>query len=295
MRIYLTGSDGMLGTALAAVFRSDTEHPVRGVSVRDFDIADEAALRRSMDGFEPDVVIHTAAHAVVDDCEVDPALAMRVNVEGVRNVARECRQRGVKLVHLSSDYVFAGDDPPPGGYVETDVPGPVSVYGLTKLAGEAIAATVPDHVVVRTSWLFGGADERTDVVLATARAALRGRSSALVCDQYGSPTYTVDLAEAIRYLLVHRPATTGVVHIVNGGAASWYEVGETLIDALGPDGIRAAPTPRPMAECGFVGKRPRRSALCTDRLTGLGHRMPGWPDAIARFAGRLVAEEGSHV
>jgi len=133
-RLFLTGADGMVGSALTAALAATPatrDWIVCGVSVRDFDIGDGAAVIRSIGGFRPDVVIHAAANAVVDSCESDPKAALRVNVAGTRNVVDACRPLGSRLIYLSSDYVFAGDATPAGGYREDDTPSPLSVYGVT--------------------------------------------------------------------------------------------------------------------------------------------------------------------
>lgn len=288
MRVYLTGADGMFGTALTEAL-APTGWELRGVTVRDFDIADGAAVDASVGEFAPDIIVHTAAHAIVDDCEADPKLALRVNVDGVRAVAAAARKYGSKLVYLSSDYVFDGRDVPEGGYREDDIPNPLSVYGLTKLAGERITATVADHLIIRTSWLFGSSNERTDNVLATVRGAVRGQRASLIDDQFSCPTYTVDLADAIRYLLTECPTVTGTVHIANGGTASWHDVGRLSLRAYDPAlVISMAPTPTSIDDCGFLGGRPHDSTLNTNRLAGLGYRMPAWSDAVIRFCARLA-------
>lgn len=289
MRVYLTGADGMLGTALTARIASETntaDWAVRGVSITDFDIADGVAVARSIADFAPDVVVHTAAHAIVDDCERNPRLAMRVNVAGTHHVAQACVRQGARLVYLSSDYVFDGRS---GGYREQDVPDPLSVYGLTKLTGERIAASVPDHLVVRTSWLFGGRDPRLDTVLATVNELRVGGRPRLVADQYSSPTYVADLAAALTWLLPSAPDARGTLHVANQGRASWYEVGQLVRDLLSPIG-RGEPEPLAMADCGFVGARPRDSHLDSGRLATFGWPMPHWSDAVTRHVARLTGE-----
>ncbi|MFJ2742610.1 dTDP-4-dehydrorhamnose reductase [Streptomyces sp. NPDC087440] len=287
-RVYVTGADGMLGTALRRALAEDpaTAHwTVRGVSLQDFDISDARAVADSVEAFRPDVVVHTAAHAVVDDCERDPALALRVNVAGVRNVAHACRRTGSRLVSLSSDYVFDGAAPPDGGYREDDLPSPLSVYGVTKAAGERVCALLGDRALsVRTSWLFGGEDARVDVVLAALRSGADGAPAALVHDQYSRPTYTEDLARALVFLLTRPEPVSGTLHIANAGTASWHDVGLALRE-LRPH----LPEPKPLAmtECGFVGGRPRDSTLSTGRLTALGLTLPHWRDALERFCARL--------
>ncbi|MDJ1132748.1 dTDP-4-dehydrorhamnose reductase [Streptomyces iconiensis] len=283
-RLYLTGGDGMLGTALTGALATDPvagDWELRAVSARDFDIADAAAVSASIESFRPDVVVHTAAHAVVDDCERDPALALRVNVAGVRNVADACRRTGSRLVYISSDYVFDGADPPEGGYRETDIPSPLSVYGLTKLAGERICALLGDQALsVRTSWLFGGADARVDVVLAALQQGAAGEPAALIADQYSLPTYTADLARALTFLLTRPEQVSGTVHVANAGTASWYDVGLALCEER-----PGMPEPKPLAmvECGFAGGRPRDSSLATGRMAALGLTLPHWRDALKRF------------
>ncbi|MEU5523792.1 NAD(P)-dependent oxidoreductase [Streptomyces sp. NPDC047860] len=287
MRVYLTGADGMLGTAFTTALRTDpvtAGWPLHGVSIADFDIGDREAVLASIDAFRPDVVVHTAAHAIVDDCELQPALASRVNVGGVRNVVEACRRTGSRLISLSSDYVFDGAAPPPHGYDEDDLPAPLSVYGMTKVAGERIAALLPDHVNVRTSWLFGGTDERLDTVLSVVRKAQRGERAQLIHDQFSLPTYTADLARALVFLLTEGSAVRGTVHIANQGSASWYQVGRHVLELLGTDAAEElAPEPVSFDRAGFAGGRPRNSTLSIARLAGLGCTLPTWQDAVARF------------
>lgn len=286
-KVYLTGADGLLGTAFAAALGKDpltAGWTVRGVARKDFDIADTDAVRASMDAFAPDIVVHTAAHAIVDDCEADPKLALRVNIAGTSNVVEGCRRHGSRLVYISSDYVFDGRTTPLGGYREDDVPNPVSVYGLTKLAGERLGALVPRHLNIRTSWLFGGADDRVDLVLDTVRRIRRGERVPLIADQFSRPTYVADLARAMVFLLTREEPVTGTIHIVNEGTASWYEVGRHLCSVLGTG---PEPEPLSMDACGFLGDRPANSALATSRLDGLGFTMPSWQDAARRFCEEL--------
>jgi dTDP-4-dehydrorhamnose reductase len=290
MRLYLTGSDGMVGTALRSAIAADPstkDWKVRGVSIRDFDIGDADAVRESITDFRPDVVLHAAALAIVDECEADPTLAMWVNVAGTHHVASACRRVGARMVYLSSDYVFDGEHVPASGYTESDLPNPLSVYGLTKLAGERIVAGLPQHLIIRTSWLFGGADERTDNVLATIGRARRGELTRLIDDQYGCPTYTGDLAEALVRLL--RRGHTGTLHVTNAGAATWFEVGERALRLVDPElARRFPPEPGALDGSGFLGVRPRNSILAGDCLAALGIRLPHWSDALARVCAELV-------
>ncbi|MEU8916006.1 NAD(P)-dependent oxidoreductase [Streptomyces nigrescens] len=291
MRLYMTGADGSLGKALTQELSTDPRTAgwtVQGVSVTDFDIGDEAAVLASVESFRPDIVLHLAAISIVAPCETDPGLALRVNVSGVHQVAEACRRAGSKMVYISSDYVFDGADAPEDGYRETDVPNPLSVYALTKLAGEQIAAHVPEHLVVRTSWLFGGAAENNDDVLATIRAAERGEQQKLIDDQYSRPTYTVDLARALIHLITLEAFPTGTVHVANEGRATRYELGAYALSQYDPKlNADHPPTAISFDECEFVGGRPKFSAFNTDRLAGLGFAMPDWRDAVNRHCAVL--------
>jgi dTDP-4-dehydrorhamnose reductase len=166
----------------------------------------------------------------------------------------------------------------------------VNVYGLTKLAGERATTLLDDHLIVRTSWLFGGADERVDPVLATVRRASCGQRTGLIADQYGLPTYVEDLARALLFVLTYEPRVTGAIHVANRGTASWYEVGRYVLSVLDPTaGSALAPERLALSDCAMVGERPRNSTLSTERLASLGYVMPSWRDAVRRFCARLAA------
>jgi dTDP-4-dehydrorhamnose reductase len=299
MRIYLTGADGMFGTAF---FRALSRHPGLarqprlGVSVTDFDIADADAVRTSVRDFRPDVIVHAAANAIVDACENDPAMALRTNVQGTSNVAEVCRDVGARLVYLSSDYLFDGSARPPDGYPADAVPRPLNIYGLTKLAGERVTQAVDRHLIIRTSWLFGGTDENTDQLLAAVRAMLAGERPALINDQVSRPTYARDLAEGVVRLLALAELPTGVLHLTNTGQASWYEAGLVAADQLRRlSGIAVPdPEPVPLAQCGLAAHRPRYSVLGLPAHTeGAASTLPHWSDAVRRYCAEVLASGGA--
>ncbi len=289
MRVYVTGANGNLGTALLHALATDpvaSAWDVLGVSISDFDIADATAFASSADDFRPDLVIHLAAIATIGGCDANPRRALAVNVAGAGHAAEAARRHDAGLIYVSTDYVFDGVSPPPAGYAETDVPNPLSLYALTKLAGERIAQAVPRHLIVRTSWLFGGVGEYDDDVLASVGEAQRGGHTRLLADQFSRPTYTADLAAAMIYLISHD--VTGTVHVAGDGEATRYDLGMFAVCAVDPVlAEHYAPEQVEFADVGYGGDRPQYSSLDTSKLTGLGFVMPHWQDAVLRLCADL--------
>ena len=209
--ILVVGAHGMLGRDLMTVLPG--EH--RGVDIDDVDITSQESVRTLMVTLKPEVVVNVAAYTDVDGCETKRELAYAVNGDGVGNLARVTADIGAKLVHISTDYVFDGSKGSP--YREDDPTGPLSVYGQSKLLGEQNARLNPDHLIIRTQWLYGLHGKNfveTMLTLAAERTVL-----SVVDDQIGSPTWTVDLALAIRALLA--TDCRGTYHAANAGFCSW--------------------------------------------------------------------------
>ncbi|WP_246098272.1 dTDP-4-dehydrorhamnose reductase [Rhodococcus spelaei] len=272
-RILVTGARGQLGTALlrrGAEARLD----MVGLSSGELDIADAGAVR---DAVEPgSVVLNCAAYTAVDAAETDEADAQRVNVDGARNLARACARVGAQLVHVSTDYVFAGDAGVP---YEPDAPtGPRTVYGRTKLAGErAVLEADPGAVVVRTAWVYSGVG--TDFVATMLRLQRDRETVDVVDDQVGSPTYAGDLAAGLLELAGREDVAGGVLHATNSGQASWFELARAVFSGVGADPARVHPCssaqfPRP-------APRPAYSVLspASWAAAGLTPLRP-WPEAL---------------
>ncbi|HET9951534.1 MAG TPA: dTDP-4-dehydrorhamnose reductase [Candidatus Eisenbacteria bacterium] len=281
MRILVTGANGMLGRALAE--RLSSGHSLLLWGREEADLADDAAVEEAARGIEFDAIVNAAAFTEVDRCESDYDLALRGNRDAVRNVARLARERGARLVTVSTDYVFDGTKREP--YLESDPTSPVNAYGRSKLAGEEEAlSSGAAALVVRTSWLFGpGGKNFVDTI---AGKLERGEALEVVDDQRGSPTYTRDLAHGIARLLSR--GATGIVNVTNTGETTWYgfavEIARYLgsgtpIAPIGSDRIR-----RPAA-------RPAYSVLSGDRYARLvGERLPRWEEALHHYlAGRSAA------
>ncbi len=275
LRILITGGTGMLGRTL--VRRLGPTHSVLAVGSADLDVADSAAVDARIADLRPTVVIHGAALTAVDRCENERGLAFSVNRDGTANIARACAANGARLVAISSDYVFAGDLGRP--YHEADVPDPRTVYGQSKLAGEdAVRASCTDHVILRTSWLYGPGGPS---FLHTIRrlAAQDGPPLPVVDDQRGNPTSTDAVATAIGQLLA-TPAR-GTVHLTCEGETTWYGFAREI---LLRSGLRRALRPCTTAEFPRPAPRPGDSRLDKAALRRLAlPPMPDWRAALASF------------
>jgi len=222
MRVLLTGASGMLGTD---VMRELSRDEVRAPSHVEADLAEEGALEKVLGGFRPDVILHCAAYADVDGCELDPARAERANAVATRNVAAFAARSSSRLVHVSTDYVFDGTARAP---YPVDAPvNPLSVYGRTKLEAErAVQASGAEFLIVRTAWLIG-AHGKNFVEAIRARARQDGALE-VVDDQRVTPTFTTDLAPALMALA--RTRHTGVVHVTNQGECTRYEQARAILE-----------------------------------------------------------------
>ena len=216
--IWLIGNRGMLGSEVAALLeKSGMPHIA---SDKEVDIADPRQLELFASDRQIAWIINCSAYTAVDKAEDEPELAFRVNAAGTRNIAELARARGAKLIHISTDYVFDGAKP--GPYVESDAPNPLGAYGASKYQGElGICETLDRHFIVRTAWLYGkngGNFVSTMLRLFGERDELR-----VVGDQFGSPTYAPDLAQAVLSIISRNSEAYGIYHFANEGRASWHE------------------------------------------------------------------------
>lgn len=289
-RITLIGANGRLGRALYAHFRN--EHEVIGLTRRHLDLRfPRQQIRSVLDRLDTDVVLLAAGNTDVDGCEREPGLAFQENAVAVDVIAEWCRDRGVRLIHFSTDYVFEGNEE--GLRRETDPVRPLSVYGQSKLAGERAALAVSDrNLVVRLSWLFGpGKPGATpDWVV---EAATRQDQVSVVADKIGSPGYTPHLAEALAPLLFDQNAY-GVLHLANRDSCSWQEWAQYSIDCAVAFGVEVKcrrAGQRDLEEV-FAGKapRPRHTGLSTERYTALtGRPLPHWKEGVRHYLGHFLA------
>lgn len=269
--ILVVGANGMLGRDLMALLGSRA----RGVDIDDIDITDLQSTERVVRALHPSVVVNCAAYTDVDGCEANVETAMQVNGEGVGHLAMATRTIGARLVQISTDYVFDGAKGSP--YLEDDPPCPLNVYGESKLAGEMNAAVNPDHLIVRTQWLYGRHGK--NFVETMLRLAREKDELTVVDDQIGSPTWTVDLARAIVALI--DTGCRGIYHAANAGFCSWNGFARAIFQETGVDipvhGMTTDQLNRP-------ARRPLYSTLdCAKLEQDAGFRPQPWRDALRAY------------
>ncbi len=285
LRWLIAGSQGQLGHALGERLAADPHCEVAAaVDLDEVDLAEPQAVATLFDGLAsepPDFVVNAAAFTQVDRCEREPEAAERGNTIAAAVLAEACEKRGIRLVQVSTDYVFSGDSPV--AYREQDEPKPRTVYGRTKLAGEErVLSTSANSLIVRTSWLFGRGRNFIAAILAQARQRRAGHASGplrVVDDQYGRPTYAHDLAGAIVYL-VERGAR-GLYHVANREVASWWELARASLDEAGYEDLSVERIRTD--ELTVDAPRPMRSVLDCSKAEALGVKMRSWRDAVSAY------------
>ena len=250
MRIAVTGAAGALGRAVVAA--CGQQHDLVPFARGDLAVEDHSAVMDLLVPARPEVVIHAAAMTSVDGCEEDPRGAFLANAVGTRNVALASARAGAVLVYISTDYVFDGEKGEP--YHEFDATNPISVYGRSKLAGEWEARTIaPEHLVVRTSWVFGGGKDFLSGAMGRLAA---GESVPAIVDLVGTPTYVRHLAERLIPLVLS--GHSGVVHLGGPEVTTWHDL---LTRAVDQAGLSGEVTAQKSDELGRPARRPANSAL----------------------------------
>ncbi len=276
MKLLLTGGKGMLGRTLT---KELAEFEVIPTDLPEADITDKAGFAAILKKYSPDAVIHCAAMTAVDKCETEKELARKLNEVGTANVAQACSEAGIRLIAISTDYVFSGDaDRPYSEYDRAD--GGHTVYGQTKFAGEEMVRKFcPDHVISRISWLYGAGGPSFVHAMCSLADGTRPELK-VVADQIGNPTSTTAVARQLRNIL-KRPELTGTFHMTCEGEASWYDFACEIFRLRG---IEQKVVPCTTAEFPRPAPRPANSRLEKRRLKENGlPPMPDWKEALAEF------------
>jgi dTDP-4-dehydrorhamnose reductase len=279
LKYAVIGAAGQLGRDLCPRLAGE----VVALTRERADLTRPDSLRGVLAELKPDVVINCAAYNFVDRAESEPDAAFAVNAWGVRELARTCAERGIGLVQFSSDYVFGLDEARRTPYRAADAPGPVSVYGLSKLTGEYVArALCPRHWIVRTCGLYGihgTGGKGGNFVETMLRLHAQGKPIRVVSDQMCTPSYTVDVAAALPALISSAPP--GVYHLTNSGAASWYEFARAIFEL---SGVVAEVTPIRSQEFGAAARRPGYSVLAPGGTTSAEvPPLRPWREALAAY------------
>ena len=287
MKVLILGSNGRLGSALVRRWRKLPDTEVVALTRAEVDLTDpeKAVAALALRSFGAgDVVVNCAAATDVDGCEKDPDAARRINAETPARIARLCSDRGARLIHIGTDYVFDGLLERP--YTEEDEAKPLSHYGATKLEGDqAVIASSPDHCVVRVSWVFG--PDKPSFVDAIVRRALTSPDAAAVHDKTSAPTYTEDAALWLSEFL--KPSFPGgIYHLCNGGTCSWRDYGEYALECAKASGIPVLTTtvaPLKLSDMkAFIAVRPPKTPLDTAKFTRVTGVIPRpWKEAVAEY------------
>jgi dTDP-4-dehydrorhamnose reductase len=279
MKYAVLGSRGQLGRDLCPRLAGEVI-PLERAQV---DLLNGDGMRAALQALRPDVVVNCAAYNFVDRAESEPAAAFAVNVWGVRDLALICRDLDIVLVHISSDYVFGLDSARQVPYAETDAPGPVSVYGASKLTGEYFAQAIcPQRFVIRTCGLYGvwgSGGKGGNFVETMLRKGTEGKPLSVVADQVCTPSYTVDVAQACAALV--QTDRFGLYHATNAGSCSWYEFAKAIFELADMHVDLATTT---SSAYGAPARRPSYSVLATDKYRRLGAvPLRPWREALAAY------------
>jgi dTDP-4-dehydrorhamnose reductase len=281
MHVFVAGAKGQLGSELVDVARA-AGHDVTATDVEECNLLDPDSVEFNLDAAGPDVAVNCAAWTKVDLAETEQAGARSLNVDAARNLAAACDQRGIAFTHISTDYVFDGTAREP--IPENAATNPTSAYGATKLEGEiAVADACANSRIVRTAWLYGR--NGPNFVLTMLRLAREGKPIRVVDDQFGSPTWTGHLAPAVLELTLGDQ--TGIFHVTNSGAASWFDFAKAIVTTSGYD---VPVSPIHTSEYPTPAPRPAYSVLDNRRWLELGHEpLPDWKDGMRGYLSELKA------
>jgi dTDP-4-dehydrorhamnose reductase len=275
MRILLFGHKGMLGSDL--LLELNLQHEVVGMDKEEIDIVSAKECVNVIKETKPDIVINAAAYTNVDGCETAKEECFAINAEAVKNIAEACRNKNIRIIHFSTDYVFDGTAKQP--YKEDDQCNPINAYGESKLAGERyLQSLADDYILIRTSWLYGVKGKNfVQTILEKAKTI---PTLSVVDDQVGSPTYTKDLAAAVDLLISQN--LKGIFHVTNRGSCSWYQFAVKILQESGIDDVEVIPIKFDKLQRPAL--RPAYSTLSMQKfITTTGKTMQPWQLALQDY------------
>lgn len=283
MKVLVTGVNGQLGYDVVRELNKRNISCL-GADRNDFDITDEKKTKKFILTYIPDVIIHCSAYTAVDKAEDEPVLCRHVNVDGTRNIAEACKQIHAKMVYISTDYVFDGCKE--GGYSVDDQTNPQNIYGQTKYDGEQVVrALLTSYFIVRTSWAFG--INGNNFVKTILKLAKENKVLNVVGDQYGSPTFTYDLAQLLCDMI--ETEKYGTYHATNSGICSWAEFAEQIIKDAG---LKVPVKHISTEDYRTKAHRPHNSYLSKTKLLESGFKpLRDWHEALGSYIKLLEREK----
>ncbi|MFJ7746546.1 dTDP-4-dehydrorhamnose reductase [Peribacillus sp. NPDC097295] len=282
-KVVITGAGGQLGKELVQILKDD-HYMVHPFTKQQLDITDRKKIDEMLEQTNPDFLINTAAFTQVDTCEKDIDNAYLINGIAPYYLACAAKAKKVKFIHISTDYVFAGNKTEP--YLEDDDTDPKTIYGKSKLLGEEFSQVAYEETtIIRTSWLYG--HEGKNFVNTIKRLADSPKEIHVVDDQFGSPTYTKDLGIAIKQLLSKPP---GIYHVTNSGSCSWFEFAREIVECLQSEAIVS---PISTDRYGLATPRPKYSVLSHKKLNSNGIYMRNWQKGLQEFLAKEDDNSGN--
>lgn len=283
MKILVTGSRGQLGRELYEVIETHRAGITTYVDVDELDITDRNAVEEFLRAGDYSHIINCAAYTAVDRAEEDKLQCAAVNIDGITNLARHAEEMGIRIIHISTDYVFDGHSYRP--YTESDKVNPMSQYGTTKRKGEtALIGLAPDSIIIRTGWLYS--PHGRNFVKAILDKAATETMIKVVNDQVGTPTYATDLAKAICTILFAPQWVPGIINFSGEGVCSWYDFAVAILRIAGERGCEVVPVPS--SDYPTAAKRPFYSVLDKSRFKATyGVRIPHWEESLAECMRRI--------
>ena len=284
--IWLIGNRGMLGSEVETLLiRQKWDYVATDMEV---DITDIGQLNQFAADKQISWIINCAAYTSVERAEDESEIAFKINTDGPSNIAQIALEKNARLIHISTDYVFDGTKE--GAYVETDLPNPISVYGISKFKGETnIAETVKAHFIIRSAWLYG--KNGNNFVHTMLNLFKEKTEVSIVADQWGSPTYAYDLAAAVIRIIDMNPTTFGLYHFTNEGKINWYQFATEIYNLAKNEGLinrSVRVLPIETGQYPMKAKRPANACLSSEKISrDFNISLKPWKESLAHFISTL--------